>query len=302
MLRIGDFSQLAQVSVPTLRHYDELGLLKPAMVDKFTEYRYYTVEQLPRLARILALKDLGLSLDQIKQLLDANVPVIELRAMLARKQGDIEEQIEAERARLGRVEARLRQIEREGEPSPYEVVLKQVDAMTIASVSQRVPHVSQMGSFREPTLKVLYDGLRKASSSGTARLAQGHLGSRPALDELMLYQADEYRDEDIDMVCAVALDETAIKRLNRRGLPEPLHLQTLPAVALMASTIHHGVLPDIPQAIIALFAWIGTNGFRSAGSIRELHLFGSELDIPNEQTAFNEARVMEIQIPVTRLQ
>lgn len=62
MLRIGEFSQLAQISIRTLRLYDEMGLFKPAQIDRFTEYRYYNVEQLPRLNRILALKDLGLSL------------------------------------------------------------------------------------------------------------------------------------------------------------------------------------------------------------------------------------------------
>ena len=60
MIKIGDFARLGQVSVVTLRHYDEIGLLKPVTVDSFTGYRYYSVAQLPRLNRILALKDLGL--------------------------------------------------------------------------------------------------------------------------------------------------------------------------------------------------------------------------------------------------
>jgi len=63
MFKIGEFSKLSQVTVKTLRYYDEIGLLKPAEVDRFTSYRYYSVDQLPRLNRILALKDLGLSLE-----------------------------------------------------------------------------------------------------------------------------------------------------------------------------------------------------------------------------------------------
>ncbi len=66
MLRIGDFARLAHVSIRTLRLYDENGLLKPARIDPFTDYLYYEFEQLPRLNRILALKDLGFSLDQIR--------------------------------------------------------------------------------------------------------------------------------------------------------------------------------------------------------------------------------------------
>ena len=66
MIKIGDFARLSQVSVVTLRYYDEMDLLKPVKVDAFTGYRFYAVDQLPRLNRILALggvpKDVGLGL------------------------------------------------------------------------------------------------------------------------------------------------------------------------------------------------------------------------------------------------
>ena len=67
MLKIGEFSRLAQVSTKTLRHYDQCGLFRPAWIDRFTGYRYYTLSQLPQLNRILTLKDLGFSLEQIGQ-------------------------------------------------------------------------------------------------------------------------------------------------------------------------------------------------------------------------------------------
>ena len=70
MLRISEFSRLTMVPAKTLRYYDDIGLLKPMRVDEWTGYRYYSVEQLPRLNRILALKALGLSLEQIGRLLD----------------------------------------------------------------------------------------------------------------------------------------------------------------------------------------------------------------------------------------
>jgi DNA-binding transcriptional MerR regulator len=65
MLKIGHFSKLSHVTVKALRLYDQLGLLKPSHVDHFTGYRYYLADQLPRLNRILAFKDLGFSLEQI---------------------------------------------------------------------------------------------------------------------------------------------------------------------------------------------------------------------------------------------
>ena len=85
MIRIGLFAKLSQVPVRTLRYYDEIGLLKPAEIDRFTDYRYYSIIQLPRLNRILVLKDLGLSLEQIAHLLAEGLPVEELRGMLRLK-------------------------------------------------------------------------------------------------------------------------------------------------------------------------------------------------------------------------
>ena len=65
MLRIGDFSNLAQVTVRTLRYYDEKGLFKPFKIDEQTGYRYYKASQLSQLNRIITLKELGFSLDEI---------------------------------------------------------------------------------------------------------------------------------------------------------------------------------------------------------------------------------------------
>ncbi len=124
MFKIGEFSKLSRVTVKTLRYYDEIGLLKPAEVDRFTSYRYYSVSQLPRLNRILALKDLGLSLDQIGQLLKDDLSPEQIRGMLRLKQAEIRQQVQEEQARLARVEQRLRYIEQEDKMPNYDVVIK----------------------------------------------------------------------------------------------------------------------------------------------------------------------------------
>lgn len=59
MISIGDFARLGRVSVRMLRHYDEIGLLRPARVDQSIEYRYDRAVQLSQLNRIIGLKDLG---------------------------------------------------------------------------------------------------------------------------------------------------------------------------------------------------------------------------------------------------
>jgi DNA-binding transcriptional MerR regulator/GNAT superfamily N-acetyltransferase len=113
MIRIGDFSRLSQTPVSTLRYYDEVGVLKPSKVDHFTGYRYYTYDQLPRLQRILALKDLGFSLDEIACFLDDRLPARQLRDLLLSKRTALREQIQEQCERLAQMNAWLKQIEKE---------------------------------------------------------------------------------------------------------------------------------------------------------------------------------------------
>ena len=74
MLNIGEFARLGPISPRMLRHYDETGLVTPARVDPHTGYRWYDISQLRRLHRLLALRDLGFSLDQSRSVLDDDLP------------------------------------------------------------------------------------------------------------------------------------------------------------------------------------------------------------------------------------
>ncbi len=122
MLKIGDFARLANVSVKTLRFYACEGLLVPVMVNRFNGYRYYTEEQLCELDRILALKDLGFSLEQIRTLQSEAITPCELRGMLNLKRMELQERVKTEQQRLSQVEERLHKIESEGPVSCAELV------------------------------------------------------------------------------------------------------------------------------------------------------------------------------------
>jgi len=283
LLKIGDFSQLGQVSVRTLHHYDERGLLKPAKIDDWTGYRFYSVEQLPRLNRILALKDLGLSLDQIGSLVDNDVPAEQLRRMLAMRQAEIERQLTEGRARLLRVEARLRQIEQEGEPSPYEVVLKKTASLTVASARTTVPTLDEMPTRRCDLYDELYDGLARRRVE-------------PGTPEFALYHTQEYLERDIDMEAAVAVG--GVPKASRDDGGDRIVFRGLPAVPEMASVVHEGSAWEIPRAITALFGWIGANGYATAGPYRELHLYGRENDLFRADPANVGSLLVEIQVPV----
>ncbi|MBL8680465.1 MAG: MerR family transcriptional regulator [Myxococcales bacterium] len=107
MFRIGEFSRLAQVSCRLLRHYDALGLLRPRHVDDATGYRYYDAAQLTQLARILVLRDLGFSLEQIASLVDEAPSVDDLRAMLSLRRAELASEVAAQSARLEAVARRI---------------------------------------------------------------------------------------------------------------------------------------------------------------------------------------------------
>ena len=82
MLNIGDFAPLGGVSVRMLRHYDDLGLLRPVEVDAWTGRRHYEVTQLGDLNRLVAFKDLGFTLEQVGDLLRDGVEEVDARLRL----------------------------------------------------------------------------------------------------------------------------------------------------------------------------------------------------------------------------
>ncbi|MEW2070275.1 MerR family transcriptional regulator [Streptomyces sp. NPDC007346] len=108
MFTIGDFARYGRVSPRMLRHYDAIGLLRPDRTDPATGYRYYGAAQLARLNRIIALKDLGFTLQQVRAVLDEQVGPQELRGMLRLRRAELMEAAAAATARLAQVEARLR--------------------------------------------------------------------------------------------------------------------------------------------------------------------------------------------------
>ena len=102
MFRIGEFSRLTQVSIRMLRYYDEVGILKPAEVDKWTGHRLYSVEQIPRLNKILYLRDSGLNISEIALALKTDDQ--SLLTQLDKKRLEIECAIQAEQEKLKKIE------------------------------------------------------------------------------------------------------------------------------------------------------------------------------------------------------
>jgi DNA-binding transcriptional MerR regulator len=267
VLKIGEFSSLSQISITTLRHYDELGLLKPIHVDAETGCRYYSVRQMPRLHRILALKDLGFPLERVAEALDEGVTAETLRGMLLLRRVELEKQIQEDVDRLARLEARVRQIEQEGHMTS-DVVLKEVAPQWIASLREIIPAYRTIGAL----FGKLYGMLGPLA-------AEGH--------GVALFHDTEYKEQNVDAETGVYLKEA-------RSVNEPLKAYQLPG-ALVASVVHSGSFDHIGEAYGALLRWIETNGYHPAGPMREIFL---HVSTPVRRE--DPSNVTEIQVPVEK--
>jgi len=274
LLKIGEFSRLAFVPVKTLRYYDDIGLLKPVHVDQWTGYRYYSVEQLPRLNRILALKGLGLSLEQIGQLLDDDLPAEQIRGMLRLKRSEIQQRLREEQARLDYVEARLLLIEQEGKMSDYEVVLKPVASIRAAAMrgtSQDMEHIPEM-------LGRLFGEL-----IGYVQQNGGRFTETPPAG-ITIYH---------NMECEPLELEVALGVTNGLQGNDRVTVYELPAIPQAATTVHRGAFSGLPAANHAVFQWIEANGYTIVGPSREVNLY-------YEPNADPSRYVTEIQVPVAK--
>lgn len=266
MFRIGEFARFTRVSVKMLRHYDEIGLLPPAHVDKATGYRYYNVAQLPRLNRIILLRDLGFGLDEIAGLLDADLDDVyagrERMLMAAVTRAQI--QLRAVRAR--------RELLREAPDRLPDIVIRPVEAQLVAMLT----------GGPEDDVGALFYRLESYARDLHAR------ASRPPLT--LLPDPDE---------------ETVTVAVPLSWLVPPtegIEVGWLEAVPAMACAVHHGGYTGLPRLMQQMLRWLEQTGARPAGRIREVYLrFGAEpeLGLPAAYlTGEREDLVTELQVPL----
>jgi DNA-binding transcriptional MerR regulator len=272
VIRIGVFARISQAPVSLLRYYDEIGLFKAAHTDSVTGYRYYALDQLPLLWRIMALKDLGLSLDEIRRLLDEELSADELRGMLRLKLAELRRRMQEEAERLARLENWIAQFDQEEAMPDYEVVSKKVDPTLVLSIRDEIPDYPAQGA--------LWDEL-------DAYVCQRQISVRSPGITL-------YYQEEPTIVVEVGLPPNDP---GAAGQPAEgrVRLQELPAIEMAASTLHSGPLNAIGNAYQALMGWIESQGLKICGPVREVYLRG-----PDSHSQTDPGVVVEIQAPVAR--
>lgn len=269
MLNIGEFARLGQVSPRMLRHYDATGLLKPSLVDPQTGYRSYEVAQLGRLHRLLALRNLGFALEQIRPMLDDHTSIEQLRGMLRLRQAQIEHDVADEQARLRRVEAHLQALEGSSAMPANDVVVKQTQPLRIA---EAVATAAGFGPLLGDVFARLYPTV-------IAHLTQA--GARPGIC-IAWY---EEPSDDGSVVVHAGFD------IGTQTVPErnEVRVVELPVIEV-ASVVHRGAMDGIEPVYESLVRWIDDSGYRLAGRSRELYH-----ESHDEDPARN---VTELQMPI----
>jgi DNA-binding transcriptional MerR regulator/effector-binding domain-containing protein len=274
MFSIGEFARLGTVSVRTLRHYDEIGLLQPARVDPETGYRSYSASQLGQLNRIIALKDLGFSLTQAGKLL-SGITVEELRGMLALRRAQLEQELDEYMTRLREVEARLHYIEGENAMPADDITVKKIPAMDVVAIGGTAPGIGP-----EHAVPVV----------NRARVQFDELDI-PALVKVtgpfVVFFEDHDGDEAMIYLALPVAEPPA-------ELPPPAQHMVLPAIEA-ATAVRSGRASSIYPAVYHdLVHWANAHGFQTSGPGRDVWIH--EIDDISQV----DEQVFETQLPFTR--
>jgi DNA-binding transcriptional MerR regulator len=270
MFKIGDFSRLSMVPVSALRYYDEIGLLKPVRVDEFTGYRYYSMSQLPRLNRLLALKDMGLSLDQIAPMLNDALTPEQIHGMLKLKQAELARQAADAQARLVRVETWLREFEKEKVSlmPQHELVISSRPAMRVASIKETFADIPTMVKNCEDLMGYVFQ--TGTTIAGPLTFVYYHKGFRQ-------------HDLEAELACPITGDFPETERMKIRELP---------AEPMVASVTHKGAYDNISEAYHAAGHLIEQQGYEILAPWYEVYTHHDEQNAANHLT--------EIQVPVKK--
>ena len=277
MYKIGVFSKLTQVSGSTLRYYDDIGLFKPEYIDAETGYRFYRATQIPELNRIVALKELGLNLDQISHVLEKKLSAEAFKGMLELKQAELQQKLQEDQARLRRIAVRLRQLDEKDLIPPTNMELKPLAALPYLSMRLIV------GDFQEALFTINH--MREIVQDN---IPEKELGSFVAI---LMQECYEHKDIELKIgFLTHAWKESPLPSVNGKELC----LETLPEIELALTCVHVGPPNETFISRSSLAAWAENNNYEFFGESREVFLS------PISVNSLKES-VIELQYPIRRI-
>ena len=270
MLKIGEFSKLSRVSVRMLRHYDEIGLLKPAEIDRFTDYRYYREDQLPTAGRIAALKDMGFSLADIVRILAVYDDRDQLERFFSARQKELEALAQDTAYKLTLLDAARKRLRKE-EDMRYNVIMKTIPERYAATIQMTLPRYEEEG--------MIWGKLAEE----TCRM--NLVEDDPCLCAVT-YLDGEYREENVEMMAWKTV---------KGSYPDTEHVKfrVLPEVTV-ASCTYQGSYTQITEVYAAVIAWMDANGYESASPMFNIY------HVSPHETQNPDAFVTEICYPVKK--
>jgi Predicted transcriptional regulators len=271
MFKIGEFSKLTQVSIRMLRYYDETGLLKPAEVDKFTNYRLYSTSQIPTLNKIVFLRDLGFNISEIAVSLN-NWDDEFIEHQLENKRLELEDSIKAGQDKLSRIELAKRDIRQEKITIHYNVAIKSIPAYQVLSLRRIVRDYYAEGQLWKE-MSAFADDNNISISNNT----------------FTIYHDIDYRESDVDIEICAPVDQM------REDLCCGFTCRKTEPVPIMASTMVYGPFENIASAYLAFANWLQTHSqYKMSGESRQIVHRGPW----NEESP--DKYLIEIQIPLVK--
>lgn len=268
MYRIGQFSQMTKVTIKALRFYEEEGLLEPSFIEPATGYRYYDSSLLPRVHKIVSLKQSGFSIPQIKMIFEGK----NVGELLYSQKEKLENDIKEKARELSSINYYLSLITKES-TLKYTVMLKALPRVIVYSKKMIVD------SFTDYFTVIPEIGEKMTAANPNLKCV-----TNPPYC-FIVYNEEEFKDKNIECEFCESVEDF--------GNPvEDIVFKIIEEVPKAACVLHKGPYDSLPLAYGAVFDWIQKNKFVCSGKPRESYIEG----IWNKENP--EDWLTEIQVPL----
>ncbi|MBC1502052.1 MerR family transcriptional regulator [Listeria weihenstephanensis] len=266
MFQIGEFSKLANVSIRSLRHYDKIGLLIPEKINTETNYRHYSASQLQTINKIQKLKEIGLSLSVIKEILASGSNTETIQAHFAIRELELQEELETIKQQNLLLESSLAVLKDDSAKLNYHVVQKEIPKRFVASVRDTIPTFANEGWLWERLYKEIIP-------------QQVQFSKEPY--NMAIFHDETYLDANVDVEVQVALKQSDYQAVNGVIFKE------VPAETV-ASIIINGSYEQMTAVTETVAIWLENHNYQLNGPMFNIYHVSIATD-PNPQNWVTEA-------------
>ena len=244
MYKIGDFSSMSKTTIKTLRYYEKEGLLKPVYIDQNTGYRYYETSQLVEISKIISLRQIGLSIKDIKNIIDG----YDMENILNKRKKEIEYNLTIFNTQLSKINYLL-----EGNNMKNEIFIKEIPSYIIYYRDGIISDFSKISEF------VLQSGTECAKVNPNLKCVTPNYCYISYLD-------GEYKEKDIKIRYAEAVEKFG---------NETNQVKFMKADAITAVCIYHkGSYENLRDSYNTILKYIEDNNYEIIDNVRECYIDG----------------------------